>query len=100
MRRNLVLLVLALALAPGLTSCQKIETGTAVAGAKGPLVAERSPSGDAIPIAYGELVGITPDPANPWQAVLWFEGTDQAVTAVWVNTGQRRVVSSLKIPRH
>ena len=99
MRRNVVFLACAMGLLLlGLTSCQKIE-GRPGGGDRGPLVVEMNPSGDAIPLAYGDLVGITPDPMTQWQAVLWFEGPDRTVTAVWVNTAQRRVVASLKIPR-
>lgn len=99
MGRNPAVIVFAIVLVCGLTACQKIDTNAAGAAGSGPLVLELSASGDAIPVGYGELVGITPDAANPWQAVLWFEGPDRTVTAVWVNTGKRRVVASLAIPR-
>ena len=99
MGRNLAVVIFAVALVCGLTACQKIDTNAAGPGGSGPLVVELNHSGDAIPAGYGQLVGVTPDAANPWQAVLWFEGPDQSVTAVWVSTGKRRVVASLKIPR-
>ena len=98
MRFALVFSVCAMLLL-GLTSCKKIGETSTAAGPKGPLVLELNPSGDGIPLAYGQLVGVTPDPAVPWQAVLWFQAPDESVTAVWVNTGKRRVVGSLKIPR-
>ena len=98
MRRNVVLLACAcVVLLLGMTSCRKIEGPRP--DVRGPLEVELLPPGDAIPLAYGQLVGVTPDPATSWQAVLWFEDADRGVTAVWVNTGQRRVVASLRIPR-
>jgi len=90
-----------LLLLSGTTACQKVEKepGASNAGQHGPLVAQKSASEDGIPLEYGHLIGVTSDPVNQWQAVLWFEGPDQNVTAVWVNTGQRRVVGTLEIPR-
>ena len=97
MRRNVVpLACAALLLVTGLTSCQKIDR---VEQVQGPLAVEAIQSGDAIPLDYGELVGVTQDPVRQWQAVLWFEGPNRDITAVWVNTGQRRVLGSMKIPR-
>lgn len=97
MRFAFVLSVCAMLL--GLTSCQKIGDTPSAGLAKGPLVMEISQTGDGIPPGYGQLVGVTPDPVVPWQAVLWFEAPDESVTAVWVNTGKGRVIGSLKIPR-
>jgi hypothetical protein len=98
MRFAFVLSVCAMLLL-GLTSCQKIDQAPSAGVPMGPLALELSQTGDGIPLAYGQLVGVTPDPHVPWQAVLWFEAPDESVTAVWVNTGKRRVVGSLKIPR-
>jgi len=96
----LVCVVLLLALA-GTTSCQRIEKapGAPVKEGVGPLTVETGIAEDMIPAGYGRLVGVTADPVNQWQAVLWFEQPDQNITAVWVNTGKRRVVASLEIPR-
>ena len=98
MRRKVVLCACVLSLVlTGLTSCQKIDEPRVVEA--GPLVREMLESGDAIPLDYGELVGVTPDPASQWQVVLWFEAPDRSVTAVWVHTAKRRVMGSLKVPR-
>jgi len=99
MRRTLGWVAAALCLLLCLTACQKLASPTRPGSGTGPLTLESLAGGDAIPAGYGRLVGVTQDASNPWLAVLWFEGPSQEVAAVWVNTAERRVVSTLKIPR-
>lgn len=42
---------------------------------------------EAIPMDYGEVIGVTPHGAQPYQAVLWFERPDKTIVALRVNLG-------------
>jgi len=63
-------------------SCTKIQT---LPEAETTLIMEQSASLDAIPMEYGDLVGVTPNPEGGATATLWFQGADKTITVVWVN---------------
>jgi hypothetical protein len=56
---------------------------------------------EAIPIEYGEVVGVTPHGAHPYQAVVWLEKADKTIVAIRVDLARNAVVADplLTIPR-
>jgi len=87
----------ALVLAAGVCGCQKLDEPRA---RREPLPAESPRFTDAIPLEYGDLVGVTLNPDSPSWAGLWFQGSDRAITVVWVNTTEARIYDQVtSIPR-
>jgi len=56
---------------------------------------------EAIPMEYGEVVGVTPHGAYPYQAVLWLEKPDKTIVALRVDLANHRVGADpvVTIPR-
>jgi len=88
------LLVLVAALA--CFGCEKIETPTAgPATLQSTTLAQR----DAIPLEYGDLLGVTPA-ADVGGAILYFQKPDKTIVTVYVNTIHRVIgETAVEIPR-
>ena len=79
------------------TSCEKLQP-TKLRAASGPLKFEPAKFPDAIPDAYGTLVGVTQ--SNPDWVGLWFQSPDRTVTVVFVNIVDGALYEkALTIPR-
>jgi hypothetical protein len=100
MSKNWFVLVLLVVLSAGFTSCQKLPSGPPTAASQGPLALEKVKFQDAIPLEYGDLVGVTPHPETPKWAALWFEKPDKTVAVVWVNIAEGKLGEKVTtIPR-
>jgi len=92
-RKHVVALcILALCLAT--VSCTKLGEP------KGPLTWETSKFGDAIPQAYGPLIGLTQNQPTPGWVGLWFQRSDGTIAAVFINLQEGKISEkTLTIPR-
>ncbi|MGH8308746.1 MAG: hypothetical protein ACRETX_03020 [Steroidobacteraceae bacterium] len=54
---------------------------------------QRGPGLEAIPAEFGHFVNVTPDPGQPYTAVLWFEQPDKTIVAVRVNVADGQISS-------
>ena len=98
MRIRIVLLLSALALILGATSCQQLPAPRTFA--PGALQTEDMTYIDAIPLDYGTLVGVTSLPDNPYTTGLWFEKPDKTIVFVRVNISLGRIEKrALILPR-
>jgi hypothetical protein len=80
------------------TSCEKLPPTGGLRPATGPLKFEPAKFNDAIPDAYGTLVGVTHN--NPDWVGLWFQKPDRTITVVFVNIIDGKIYEkSLTIPR-
>jgi len=71
-----------------IAGCEKLE---------GPVMTQKLP---AIPAAFGDLKGVTPDQDQPFQSVLWFEQPDKTIVAVRVNIARGTILANTaKFPR-
>ena len=87
----------ALVVAGAILGCGGTEETQAPSGPLGP---QPAPFADAIPLDYGNLVGVTVNPQSPSWSALWFTVPDGGVTVVWVNTDQGRLHDQVAtIPR-
>lgn len=85
MARRTVLLLYAVTLCLGLTSCERLKPEEAAIRASRQLKIEPLKVLDAIPAEYGNLVGVTSNSSKPDWAQLWFEKPDKEIIVVWVN---------------
>ena len=85
MALRIVMFLSAVALCMGLTSCQKLEPDGTAVKARRPLEIGPLKSLDAIPVEYGNLVGVTSTSVIPNVAQLWFEKPDKTIVVVSVN---------------
>lgn len=77
-------------------SCQKIQEPAQIEAKLRITTAQFT---DAIPVAYGQLVSVTPAP-DPYVAVLWFRKPDESIVVVRVNYGLGVLGPSItEIPR-
>jgi hypothetical protein len=82
------------ALSMGMSACEKVERPAV----DKMLPFEEARMLDAIPLAYGKLVAITP--SREFQAGLWFEKPDKTVVLVRVNWATGNLLRDvLTIPR-
>ena len=81
-----VLFVSVITLCMGLTSCQKLGPDAEALQAARELKKETLKSLDAIPVEYGNLVGVTTNSQNPQWSQVWFEKPDKTIVVVSVNT--------------
>ena len=72
-----------ISLALAVSACQKIETEEPKPPADRTLKAEKLKMLDAIPLEYGDLVGIVEAPNAG--ATLWFETPDRTITVVHID---------------
>jgi hypothetical protein len=80
------------ALSMGMSACEKMELPERT------LSYEEAKTLDAIPLAYGKLVAITPH--RDYLAALWFEKPDKTVVLVRVNWAKGTIFrKALTIPR-
>lgn len=97
MRKRAIGMFGALVVAGAILGCGRTEDPPA---ARGPIPSQPAPFADAIPLDYGNLVGVTVNPQSPSWSALWFEAPDRGVTVVWVNTDQGRLHDQVvTIPR-
>ena len=93
-----VVAICTLAVCLATVSCKKLEP--AAPNPTGPLTFEPSKFADAIPGDYGNLVGVTQNPASPKWIGLWFEKSDHTIAAVFVNLDEGKLYGkTLTIPR-
>ena len=93
-----VVTVCILAVCLATVSCKKLEP--TAPSPTGPLTFEPSKFSDAIPEDYGNLVGITQNPASPKWIGLWFQKPDHTITGVFVNLDEGTLYGkTLTIPR-
>jgi hypothetical protein len=85
------------ALCLGSLSCQRLPSNVSQPGQ---LRSEVLKTLDAIPMDYGNLVGVTCDSTYPNWAQLWFEKPDKTIVVVRVNWADGAIQSSATvIPR-
>jgi hypothetical protein len=90
------LLSLALGLAIGSLGCKKLTSYDIGAPTLAPTPI---PMRDAIPLEYGELVGVSPGDAPGW-ALLFFQRADKSIVAVYVNAQLGMIAETIvEIPR-
>jgi len=88
--------VLALGVAIGSLGCEKLTTYDIGAPT---LTRKAIPMRDAIPLEYGDLVGVIPGDAPGW-ALLFFQRADKSIVALYVNAQLGMVSETLvEIPR-
>jgi len=81
MRKSTITSLVAAALACLTVSCQKIEPS----GQWEPkLKMTTGQLTDAVPVAYGQLMSVTPGP-EPHSAVMWFRKPDESIVVVRIN---------------
>jgi len=98
MRRGMILVLMCciLPLCLGVVSCRKVSTSAGAAQLK----IEPLKALDAIPLDYGDLVGVTSNSAAPGWAQLWFERADKTILVVKVNfEAGKLAVNAVAIPR-
>lgn len=79
-----------------LPACERVEE----TGARGPASLSFRALTDSVPLSYGHLVAVSPTGQNPASVSLWFEGDDQSLTAVRVNTSTGAISEEvIKVPR-
>ena len=80
-----------LGLVLGLAACQKL-----------PEPGAKAASIQAIPLGYGELVGVTPHGAHPYVTVLWFEKPDKTIVGMQANLSKKWIAREpiLTVPRN
>lgn len=66
-------------------SCERLGPDEAVLKAVRQLKIEPLKALDAIPLEFGNLVGVSSDSSKPNWAQLWFEKQDKTIVVVWVN---------------
>lgn len=77
-------------------SCQKIPEYTPL---DANLKRTAAPVTDSVPVAYGQLVSVTPS-TTPYVAIMWFRKADETVVAVGVNYSRGALAQSVvEIPR-
>lgn len=56
---------------------------------------------ETLPMDYGEVIGVTPHGAHPYQAVLWLEKPDKTIVALRVDLAHSSVGQNplVTIPR-
>jgi len=93
-RKHLVALcILALCLAT--VSCTKLGEPKS-----GPLTWETAKFSDAIPQAYGPLIGLSQNPQTPGWIGLWFQRSDGTIAVVFINLQEGKISDrALTIPR-
>lgn len=97
MSRGVIVVVIAIALALGVVSCQKMPSS---ADRTGTLRLEAVKLVDTIPAEYGELVAVTSSDTFPGWAQLWFRKEDQTIVTVFLNFQNGEVRQQvLVIPR-
>lgn len=97
MSKRVALVIGSLLLVLGIASCQKLETTRSKSVAP-PFEAVNSVA--ALPAEYGNLVGVTSHPSNPYWVSLWFVKEDKTILAVRVNQSTGEIYSRvLTIPR-
>ncbi len=79
-----------------IASCQKIQEPVK---AEANLTIATPQIGDAIPVAYGQLVAVTASP-DPYVGVMWFRKPDESFVVVRVNWARGYLVPKItEIPR-
>ena len=96
MTRNLCRVLGLTFLACVLPACERVQE----TGPKGPPSLNFRETTDAVPLAYGHLVGVSPAGQNPATVSLWFEADDRTLTAVRVNASTGAISQEvIKVPR-
>jgi hypothetical protein len=96
MRKSTITPFVVAAFASLTVSCQKIQEPALV---EANLKFTTAPFTDAIPVAYGQLVSVTPAPA-PYVAVMWFRKPDESIVAVRINYARGGLSPNIiEIPR-
>lgn len=81
----------------GIASCEKLESPRPQQGG---LPFEVARLVDAVPVEYGDAVGVTSHPQIPFSATIWFVKPDKSIVAVQVNTSTGQIYERvLTIPR-
>jgi hypothetical protein len=82
-------------------SCVLLATiAFAIAGCEKLNQSKNLPMMEAIPGEFGELVSVTPNPDQPYGAVLWFQQPDKTIVAVRVNIARGQIAAkTVKFPR-
>ena len=94
LRKMLVVLCLC-ALSAGVISCQKMQRRE-----PGALPVETAELRNAIPLDYGDLVAVVPQPMTRHVFVLWFQKPDKTITLLWVNVRSGSILQNVvTIPR-
>jgi hypothetical protein len=87
MAMRIVMFLYVVTLCMGLTSCQKLGPDMEALQAAQELLKKETPKSlDAIPVEYGNLVGVTTNSQNPEWSQVWFEKPDKTLVVVMVNT--------------
>ena len=80
MLRKMLVVLCVCALSAGVISCQKLQRRE-----PGALLVETVELRNAIPLDYGDLVAVIPQPMTRDLFVLWFQKPDKTITVLWVN---------------
>jgi hypothetical protein len=99
--KRVALLLTCLALTLVLSACQRLEVARPLEGqGRGELPKESLPFKDALPLEYGDLVGVTTTADHPTWAQAWFVRPDKSIVIVWVNTRTGSMLGNVvTIPR-
>lgn len=99
--KRVALLLSCLALVCGLSACQRLEVANPLGTrGRGEFTRERLPFRDAIPLTYGDLIGVTRASDSPNWAQAWFVRPDKSIVVVYINARTGYMLEDvLVIPR-
>jgi hypothetical protein len=85
----------------GVCSCQPLNKARPLSvGGRGELPPQTVPYTDAIPAAFGDVIGVTANPDYPAWSQVWFMKPDKSLVVLWVNAGSGRIYERMiEIPR-
>ena len=99
--KRVVYLIAGLALCLTMGACERLDVARPLEGrGRGELPKAQLPFRDAIPAAYGDLIGVASNSENPKWAQAWFMKPDKSIVIVWVNARTGYMLNDVvEIPR-
>ncbi|HKW50260.1 MAG TPA: hypothetical protein VJQ53_00850 [Candidatus Eisenbacteria bacterium] len=100
MVRRCVLLLCGVGLCFGASACQRMDEWQPLTEEVGQLQFEKAKYLDAIPLEYGDLIGVTSMADHPTWVQAWFVKPDKSIVVVLINGNTGKMLDHrLMIPR-
>jgi CelD/BcsL family acetyltransferase involved in cellulose biosynthesis len=98
MIRRSLLLVCCAASCLVVSSCQRLEDARPLAiNSRGGLPIEHSKYADAIPVEYGDLIGVTSNATYPAWSQAWFMRPDKSIVIVSINSSTGKILDRVVV---